>query len=651
MRYLRYTILILLLPAYCFSQSSMLKLGLWNISALSGEFKLGGLYGQGDINTYGIKNKVTSYNYYGGVWLKSTSFIWNPNFLLVNIDGGYYPESRQDLYLVTTNIYNVINTEKLHISTTLFPKKPITLTTYLNFDNSYDRRENLTDIRSKSKSYGETFSFRNKFLPVTLAYNQNKWDSKEILSGRDFAYEQMNINGRMTKSFGTQDKNDLVYTHNDYLRRDYNMAAIRNVSDNIELLDGFFLDSARRSQINSNIMGTSQKGNDSFNQLRVNENLYYKMPHNLMLTASYGYYNVKRSYEQMQQNSFNTLLGHQLFESLHTGILYQYNNALETSYREVNNKVGVDLNYTKRTFANGLLNVQYAYNRVFEKMKSSDILLNILNEEYNISDHLLLKRPYIVASSISVKDVTGTTIYQQGFDYTVNVIGSFIELQRIPGGLIPDNAKIFVSYTANQPGSYNYDIDLNVFSINYSIFNRLLEVYYKTNRTGYDQVHNADYLLLNYLAEDIYGSSVKYRSATVGVEYDNYQSSLVPYTMMRYFLTWQGRYGQRLVFSVNGNLRDYKIPTETTHRVYRDVNGMLSYSFSRRSKLDVNVGYQSQEGKQINLDLFTLRSKFSTVLKQLTYVVGFDLYNRVYLDDQKTNYLGAYVQIIKKFKY
>ena len=353
----------------------------------------------------------------------------------------------------------------------------------------------------------------------------------------------------------------------------------------------------------------------------------------------------------MQQNSFNTLLGHQLFESLHTGILYQYNNALETSYREVNNKVGVDLNYTKRTFANGLLNVQYAYNRVFEKMKSSDILLNILNEEYNISDHLLLKRPYIVASSISVKDVTGTTIYQQGFDYTVNVIGSFIELQRIPGGLIPDNAKIFVSYTANQPGSYNYDIDLNVFSINYSIFNRLLEVYYKTNRTGYDQVHNADYLLLNYLAEDIYGSSVKYRSATVGVEYDNYQSSLVPYTMMRYFLTWQGRYGQRLVFSVNGNLRDYKIPTETTHRVYRDVNGMLSYSFSRRSKLDVNVGYQSQEGKQINLDLFTLRSKFSTVLKQLTYVVGFDLYNRVYLDDQKTNYLGAYVQIIKKFKY
>jgi len=113
----------------------------------------------------------------------------------------------------------------------------------------------------------------------------------------------------------------------------------------------------------------------------------------------------------------------------------------------------------------------------------------------------------------------------------------------------------------------------------------------------------------------------------------------------------QGNYHNRVLYSINANLRDYKIPTEETDRIYKDVNGMISYSISRKSKLDFTIGYQSQRGKQINLDLFTARSKFSTIIKQLTFVAGLDSYERVYLDNQKTNYIGMYLQIIKKFKY
>jgi hypothetical protein len=642
---------VLLISTEAHSQQSLLQLGVWNVSALSGELKLGALHGQGDINTYGIKNRLTTTNYYGGILVKSNSFIWNPNFLTVSIDGGYYPESRQDLYLVSPNIYNVINTSKLHIGTVLFPKKLITLSTHLNFDNSYDSRENLTDIKTNSKAYGGTFSYRNKFLPLTLAYNQSDWDSREILSGRDFSYKQKNVEGRVTKTFGKRDKNDLSYTHNDYLRRDYSLAAIRNISDNLELLDGFFLDSTRRSYYNSNILGTVQRGNDSFRQFRASENLFYKMQHNFTFNTSYNYSYINRPPEELQQHNFSALLGHQLFESLHSGLLYEYNNSLESTYRELNNKVGVDLNYTKKTFADGLLNIQYAYNLVFEKRNSSDAFLNILNEEYTVSDRVLLKRPYVIQSSLIIKDVTGTIIYQEGIDYTLTAIGNFIEIQRIPGGQISNNAKIYVFYTANQPGSYSYDVSLNNISFNYSIFKQLLDVYFKENRSDYSHIHNADNLLLNYLIEDIYGAGIKYRSVNGGAEYDNYQSTLVPYVMTHYFLTWQGRYKQTILFSVYANWRDYKIPTETTHRIYRDINGMFSYAFSRRSKFDLNVGYQTQQGRQINLNLITGRAKFSTLVKDMTMTIGVETYDRVYLDNQQTNYMGAYIQIVKKFKY
>lgn len=638
-------------PVMVFGQQSLLSLAGWNLTALSGELKLGGLYGGGVINTYGIDNRITSANYYGGIYVKTGSYIWNPNFMTFDIDGGYFPESRQDLYLVSPNIYNVINTSKLHIGGTLFPRKVICLSGHINWDDSYDSRENLTDIRTNSKAYGGNLSFRNKFLPLTMAYNESRWDSREILTSRDFNYRQKNFEARATRSFSRKDNNEILYTHNDYTRRDYSMQPIRNVADNVMLQDALFLDSARRSMINSNIYGTIQKGNDSFNQLRVNENLFYRLPYQFTFNTGYTYYFLQREPEKLQQNTFNCLLGHQLFESLHSGVLFEYNNALESTYREVNDKAGLELNYTKKTFAGGLVNIQYSYYRVFEQRHSTDVLLVIQNEVYSISDRVLLKRPYVDQNSLILKDSTGTAIYQQGLDYTITLIGNFVEIQRIPGGLIPDNGKIYAFYNATQPGAYSYNINQNNLAFNWSLFHGFLDVYYKTYRTDFTQVHNADYMLLDYLTENVMGGSLKYKAATVGAEYDEYQSTLVPYTMMRYYFSCQGSLNNRFIYSINANWRDYKIPAETTHRQYGDLNGMASYAVNNRSKIDLTVAYQSQKGKQINLDMVSFRAKYSTVFRKLTCVVGVDSYDRVYLETQRTNYIGAYVQVIKKFKY
>ncbi len=635
----------------CFAQSSLLSLGFWNISALSGEIKAGGLYGIGTMNTYGINNKLTTYNYYGGIQLKTASYIWNPNFLTINADGGYYPESRQDLYLVTPNIYNTINTSKLHLSTVLFPKKLFSLSNYLNYDNSYDSRENLTDIKTKSKSWGGQFSLRNKLLPITMSYNQSKWDSKEILTGRDFYYDQKNINAHATKSFGLQDRTELDYTHNDYYRKDFSMIGIQNVSDNLSLINSIYLDSARKSQLNSTVFGTIQKGADNYKQLRENENFFLKLPRHFNFSSSYGYYYISRDPEVLQQHTFNAMLGHQLFQSLHTGLIFDYNYALESTYTEINRKGGIELNYIKKTFAGGLLNVMYNYHRVREVRTSNDELLVVKNEEYTISDRIMLKRPYINLNTIVVKDATGTIIYQQNLDYIVNSIGNFIEIQRVPGGLIQENANVFVFYTAVQPGNYQYDINLNNFSANWGLFNQLIDFYFKTNRNSYDNLKNSDNLILDHLTENIFGGSVKIKSANIGAEYDNYQSTLVPYVMMRYYLMWQGRYKSKLLYTINANWRDYKMPTEDQHRIYRDLNAMMAYSFNQRLRLDINIGYQSQEGRQINLNLYSLRTKLSRNLNQLTLVAGLDAYDRVYLENQKNSYLGVYIQVVKKFKY
>lgn len=643
--------LMLGIPVGVWAQSSLLSLGVWNLTALSGELKVGGLYGGGDINTYGINNHYNSTDYYGGILIKTSSFIWNPAFLKIDIDGGYYPESRQDLYLVTPNIYNAINTSKLHLGATLFPKKVITLSGHLDFNNSYDNRENLTDIRTESKSYGGNLSYRNNFAPITLEYNQNDWNSREVLTNRIFTYKQKNVIGRLTKSFGKSDKNDLIYTHNDYYNENYGLYTIRNVADNLELQDGLFLDSSRRSLFNSDIFGTIQKGNDSLKQLRANEKFIYKLPYNLQFNAGYNYGYLEQLPEKLQQNDLNCMLGHQLFESLHSGLIYEYNDALETSYHELSNKGGLDLNYNKKTFADGMLSLQYSYFRIADHRTSSDALLQVNNEQYTISDRVILKSPYIDISTVVIKDATGTTIYQPGIDYILTSIGSLTEIQRIPGGLIQNNSSIYVYYAATQPGSYSYNINQNNLYANWSVFNHLLDFYYRGNRTDYDHLNRTDALILDELTDDLLGTSVKYKSATLGAEYDNYQSTLTPYTMWHYFFTMQDKWKSRVIFALNANWRDYKLPTEAEHRQYGDINGMASYAVSSQSKFDLNIGYQSQRGEQISLDLLSARAKYSTVIRKLNFVFGVDSYNRVYIHNQATNYAGAYIQIIKKFKY
>jgi len=262
-----------------------------------------------------------------------------------------------------------------------------------------------------------------------------------------------------------------------------------------------------------------------------------------------------------------------------------------------------------------------------------------------------LKRPYVNPATIQIKDATSTVIYQLNLDYVVTTVGDMTQIQRIPGGQIQNNSNIFVSYSASQPGNYSYNLNMNNFSINYSFFNNLLDFYYKTTKSDYTDIRNTDNLLLNYLNDDLYGACVKYKTATLGSEYDDYQSNLVPYFMVRYYFTWQGKIRENVVFSINANWRDYKLPTESEHRLYGDFNGMLSYAVNKKSKIDVTLGYQSQEGQQINLDLVTLRTKYSTMIRKLVFVVGVDGFDRVYLSNQKTDYLGAYVQIVKKFKY
>ncbi len=647
-----YMIFFLLYPLACFSQNgdaSMCKV--WCPTSLSGGIKLGGQYRY----EKGVTNQIYEYQksplIYGGILLNSSSYIYHPNLLTLDLSAEYNPEKRQDIYLVVPDQSEVRTIKRLNINTTMFKQKEFTIGAFANFNESYTNRENLSNLKVTSNNWGTNLLYGNKILPVSISYQEGITKEKEVQTDRSFNSRQCNFLTSVTKSFTSLDNNELNYSHNTFSRIDYNLFEIKNATDIVNLNNSIYFDRKRNYSFTSNISGTRQKGYDNYNSLQIFENSTMKLTKSLTAGANYSFYNIEREIQKINQNNLNFFLRHQLFKSLFTDLTFEYGKLDQSVYQEINKKAGIDLRYEK-DIPKGHLSLSYSFSRLNQNRKSSSALLPVINEQHILTDGqiVLLRKPYIVQGSVIVKDFTGTIIYQEYFDYTLIERNNYKEIQRVPGGQIANNSVVYVDYVANQQGSYQFDSDFQRFTANITLFERLVEVYYRWSNQDYSNIETSDFQMMNYFTQNIVGSRFEYKFASAGVEYDDYESNIIPYRLLRFFALLQGNFKNRLLFSLNGNLRNYKMIDDMTNQQYSDLSGNVAYLFTPQTKLNVELGYRKQIGSGIDLDFLTFRSEFTANYRQLFFKVGVEFYQRNYLNEE-VNFVGANIEVIRKFNW
>lgn len=640
----------LLLPPNSISQTNSNSYKFVGLTSLSGEINLKTQYRkQENIFDNNLNESMESWLYSGGVLLNARTYVWHPDFLIVDVNANYNPESNQENYLVIPDRSEARTIKRLNLTATLFNQKPISLSGFANFNQSYINNEDLTNLRSNDQKMGGALSFKNKYLPVSFNYMYGKWDQKEILTGRNFRNEHTTIQGRLTKSFTSKDNHKLNYNYNEYFRQDNSLPYMINSINEISLYDNVYFDSNRKYYYSSAISNFNQKGNDEYDRLQARENLTLKLPENFIFTSNYLYYNIQRESQALSQNNLKFSLSHQLYLSLRTNVFVEYNNVNHSAYNEVSDREGININYTKK-IPKGQLTISYNYTRFNQDMDSDPVVLQVFKEEHALADAdiVLLEKEFINIETIIVADETGTIIYQENFDYILVERDSFIEIQRIPGGQIADAQLVYVDYVTTRQESFKYVSTNNSLGVNLSFFKRLIEVYYRTSKQDYNHIEKSNYLTLNYYTRNIYGIRFMYRFVTGGVEYDNYNSDLIPYKLMRYYLRFQGNLTNKIRYSLNFNLRDYEMITEQINQTFADFSGRISYNIGSRSKLNLESNYRKQQGRQIDLDLLTLRSEYSTAIRQLYFTVGLEMYRRNYLNEE-INLTGGYLKIARKF--
>lgn len=631
------------------AQDAYPSIGFWHFKAISGEVSLQGQYQNQNSQFNEVNENQNSKYLIGGMKLNTSSYLWKPDIIFLNISGEFNPETRKEKYLSIPDRSEVRTLSKLELRTTIFKDKSISLTPYLNMHQNYFNRENLTNVKSNNRQWGGILSMNNKILPLSISYRSLDWKQTETESGRRFAMTQNSIEGRASKSFYGNDKHDLSYAYDDYQYTYADLDTTKNTVHRVTLNDNFYFDQERKYAFLSRVNYYKQAGNYSFNKFEINERIVCHLPSNFDLNSSYSYYRMEDISQLLNINRIRGALKHQLYESLTSELFADYSKTNHTIYMEDDFKTGVEFRYTKK-IPIGQINLGYRYLRHHSTTESEESIINILYEIHTLSDldGTFLDKPYVDPWSVEVTDITGTIIYQEGLDYLVNSFNDYTIVFRIPGGQILQNQEVSISYSAVQPGSNHFEANNNTFHAGLTVLDRLLTIYYRGGTQNFENVQEADFLTLNQYTQHVVGGKLYYKFVTGGVEYDHYNSSIIPYKRINYFLNMNFQIKSKFIVSLNSSLKDYRLIGNAVNHTYINVSSRIAYKITARSKINMQVGYLSQKGKNIDLDLVTGRFEFLTNLRKLYFTTGVNLYNKRYTNSNFT-YTRAYLQLARKF--
>ena len=653
MRTRRYIALLVftLIPAWCVSQTAH-SWGIWHLRHLSGEIGLESQYRQLESSFNEVYEDQRSTYFLGGIKLNTSSYLWDSDVLLIDLDGAYSPESRDESYINIPDRSEVRTLKKIDLRATLCNNRPLTLQGFFNFDQNYYNRELLTNVKSNNMQWGGILSLNNKFLPISITYRNQSWDQEETETGRIFNMDQENIQARASKSFGKSDRHELIYSRNDYLYSYAELHQTQHLINRVALNDNLYFDSQRRYNLNSRIAWYDQEGTTSFRRFEVMEGLTFRLPYNLRLMTNFNLYNLKDPVQTWDQKGVRTSLQHKLFKSLTSKIFFEYNRVKSESallHKETDYRTGLDLRYTKK-IPLGHLNLTYRYFRHQHVTEGETGSVQVLNEEQVISDGeiTMLNKPYVDISTVVVKDMTGSFIYQLNFDYILVERSSYVEIQRVPGGQIPNQGTVYVDYMFRQPGNYSYAANNNQLGVSILLFQKLLEFYYRYSVQDYPKVEQGDLLTLNYYNQHVYGIRLDVGFARGGIESDAYSSNIIPYKMWRYYLDMNWNYNSKLLLTLSGSIRDYQMIADEVDQLYANVSGKVAYRIRPQMMVSLESGYLNQSGTNLDLDLLTGRAEFHSVFNKLHLRIGIEMYRRMYLNSEFA-FNGAYVRVTRKF--
>jgi hypothetical protein len=649
---LKVILLVLFATWSGFAQDNNYEPSFWKLLSINGDVGLLGTYRASNAKTIRIKNSTENTFLSGLLNLDAQSYLWHPNFLVLDVGATYNPGVGNNNFILQPD-YAINNVSKqVRIKTTLFRKKNLNYHTFLNYTNSYSSIEKISENFNNSFVYGGTVNYRNNIAPIQLKYTNFNREQDQKTYNRFFKNKGSELNIQTTTSFGSLDSHEAIFSQRNYKNTLLGVYENSINTTTFNLRDRVYFDKNKDKYITSYLNNMNITGTKQHKIFNLTENLYYTLPLNFIVLGKYDYNDIYRNNQNKNTQIAGGSIKHKLYESLNSNVSYEYFKAKQSAYIEKSNNFRYGVAYTKKIPLKGRFNLSYNFSQIKIEREGNTIEIPFFNEAYILSDTdiTLIQYPDIIEESIVVKDITGGLIYQENIDYILIQQGIYFEIQRLPGGLISNNEQVYIDFIGKNSGSYNYTLLSNRFQSNISLFNDLVNFYYKYMNRDYENVSVTNTDILGNINQNVIGITFRYKAFEFGAEKDNYKSNIVPYKLNSYFANVTGRLNTKMSYTFNAIIKDYDmIAEEGRSQLFVSASGNLSYNFNYKTRLNVTAGYRKQEGEGIDLDLFTTRAELTTSFNQLILKLSADIYKRNYLLTEDYNYNAINLRITRRF--
>ncbi|WP_242093911.1 hypothetical protein [Aestuariivivens sediminicola] len=649
------TCFILFCCAMVYSQYYKFEPSIWKITALSGEVRLSGNYNYGDNILSGENNEVQNSMVSGGLSLFTRSYMYHPNLLSLDVSGGYEPQVGKFQELVRPD-YSINNSSKFIRANALFFKRlNYNFNAFYNNYENYSNRENYISIKSVSENYGGILSLNNKVAPASVRYSNTKQDQLELQSKRNIIREEETIEGRVSRKYGKRSETILnlekTLFKNSILDSTF-QSIIKSNIDNYTLENIVQLTNRRdgnmRTRVNYYDFETQ---NSSRNLFSLNNNLFLELPHQLDFRSNFIYTQLNTNNITENNHQVNGSINHKLYESLNTNINIDFRNQNHSFFNQTNWNFGFNINYNKNIPLNSKLRINYQYRNSIINRNGEISTLNVFDESYYISDEQvsIIENSNVNIESIVVKDTQGTIIYQENLDYILITLGDFIEIKRVPGGLIPNNTSVLIDYTFIQPENFELVNNSMNFKIALEMLTNTFQLYYNFSNRKYKDPKVLQYFKLDFFNRHVYGGKLDFGFITGGIEYDDFDSNIVPFKLLNYYANLNGRFKKRTRFDMSYQRSNYLMIVEEGRTQFFDfLSGNISYFFNNSANLNLNITYRSQQVDDLDLGWLTGRLEYITRINKLILKTNLNYFKRSY-NNLDSNFFGGSIQLSRKF--
>lgn len=545
--------------------------------------------------------------------IETESFIGHPNLLELDASGRFG---------LTQRIFDFDSGEggsdtthetllEYDIQALFLKKQDVPFTLYTRRTDQDVGRQFGGSLESVTEEHGVRAQLRSDEFPTFFTYFHRTRDEDDPTFDASFNLKQdtVLIDGQIDTDVIRDLAWDYEFTDVDETGENRSTQSFQRHEFN--LLHTLYFGEDDRNSLRSTFRYYDETGDIEFNQIRVNETLRFRP--SIKLTHWYDFIGEWNERETQEQNLLrgSANVRHQLFESL-TTIAQVGALQLEIPTDDFTSEQyfgDASLEYTKRVPL-GRFNagVSGRYSTVDESSRGAPIDVPDNLRVFGPDDRITLQGQNILPDSIRVLDASGTILYSEGIDYTLQVFADRVEIIRRLGGNIAPGQAVRIDYTigpepANETDTFGWSVSARYTFAEGPLRGLAGYVRYSEqneSRTTFDFIDDPDFTPFpeQDYEELLYGLEYNVWKLDLRAERRIRDSTLSPFESTRLEATYTEELGRGSRFVANAFYDEVDNTDEGFVTESVTLTGGLSATLSPRLTGDLRLTYRHTENNQ-----------------------------------------------------